>query len=448
MKRLTMFGSSASIAPGRIPRRSGGVVMAMALAGAVTAFGYASAAPASATSTPSATTSTTTSTSNCSWGARSGADTANIADPDTSANYWSYDYTATPDTELIIKGTYPHARYFSFIVYQEDTAPITSIYDAEIQPDPGSGNPFVGPVAKHAPENYTMTVLFTAPPAEPAPNTLYAGQTTVDGTTTTNVGGSILLRTYVPVNEATSPQGSVPFPTVTWETTSGTVLSAGAACARTALDTDVIAQELNSQSFPVEESGSSTAVTWGRTASTGVGFPNPQNAYLTATISREDGDLVVVHALAPTFPNTSKGVSVYTPSQLRYWSLCTNNEATQVISCVPDYEVPLVHGYCTYVISDPSVRPKNATTKDGVAWLPWGSTDTESVVLLRNMLPASTFTQAAQNVSSASGAPSARAGHGPLLPGRRLLRPRYLPIGRLEGVLRGSGTVRSLPDIH
>jgi hypothetical protein len=393
----TMVGTSVSIAPVGVARRTGGVVIAvtLALAGAVTTFAYASASPASASSTPAP--------SNCAWGSRSGADTVNVADPDTSANYWSYSYTATPDTELIIKGEYPHARYFSFVVYQEDSAPIGSIYDAQIQPDPGSGNPFVGPVATNIPENYTLTVLFAAAPATPAPNTLYAGQSNVEGTP--NPGGSILLRTYVPQDESTSPQGSVPFPTVTWETTSGTVLSAGAACARTAVETNVIAQELNSQSFPVEEPGSS-AVTWGRTASTGVGFPNPQNAYLTATISREDGDLVVVHALAPTFPNTSKGVPAYTPSQLRYWSICVNNQTTQVISCTPDYQVPLVHGYYTYVISDPSVRPSNANTKHGVAWLPWGSTDAESVIFLRNMLPASTFSQAAQNVSSASGSPS------------------------------------------
>jgi hypothetical protein len=402
----------------------------LALAGTVAMLAGVSPTPAAATSTSTP--------SDCSWGARSGADTVNIADPDTSANYWSYNYTAAPDTELVIKGTYPHARYFSFVVYQEDTAPIGSIYDAEIQPDPGSGNPFVGPVAKHEGEKYTITVLFTAAPAQPAQNTLYAGQSTVDGTS--NPGGSILLRTYVPQDESTSPQGSVPFPTVTWETNSGTVLRSGAACANTAVDDDVVAQELNSQSFPVEPtSGSSTAVTWGRTASTGVGFPNPQNAYLTATISREDGDLVVVHALAPTFPNTSKGVPVYTPSQLRYWSLCVNNETTQVISCTPDYEAPLVDGYYTYVISDPSVRPKNATTRKGVAWLPWGSTDLNSVIFLRNMLPASTFPQAVQNVSSATGSPSPQDVMGPYYPDAVYCAPATFQAGGWQACFAAAG---------
>jgi hypothetical protein len=430
VKRLTEFTTFAWGAPVRAARRAGRVVVpvTLALAGITAALAYVPAAPASAASTPS----------NCSWGFRSGSDTVNVADPDTSANYWTYNYAAEPDTELVIKGEYPRVRYFSFVVYQTDTAPIDSIYDAQIQPDSGSGNPFVGPVAKNTPEKYAITVLFTAPPTQPAPNTLYAGQSDIDGTP--NAAGTLMLRTYVPLDESKSPQGNVPFPTVTWETTSGTVLSAGAACANSQPLTDTaIAQELNSQSFPVEQSGSSTAITWGRTASTGVGYPNPQNAYLTATISRKEGDLVVVHALAPTFPDTSKGVPVYTPSQLRYWSVCVNNQTTQVISCTPDYQVPQVDGYYTYVISDSSVRPKNATARNGVAWLPWGSTDLESVIFLRNMLPASTFTQAAQNVSSASGSPSAQQVMGPYYPESVYCAPATFQAGGWQACFAAAG---------
>jgi len=432
VERLTRLRASAPTASARTARLAGRTALPvmLALAGVTTALAYVSVPPASATPTSTV--------KNCSWGFRSGADTVNVAYPDTSANYWAYTYTAVPGTELVIRGTYPRARYFSFVVYQDDAAPIASIYDAEIQPDAGSGNPFVGPVAKDKPEKYTVTVLFTAPPSQPAPNTLYAGESTVDGTP--NPAGTLMLRTYVPQHES-SPQGSVPFPTVTWQTTSGTVLSAGAACASALpANDDVIAQELNSQSFPVElSSGSSTAVTWSRTASTGVGYPNPQNAYLSATISREEGDLVVVHALAPTFPNTSKGVPVYTPSQLRYWSICVNSETTQVISCVPDYRSPLVDGYYTYVISDPSVRPKNATARNGVAWLPWGSTDLESVLILRNMLPAATFTQAAQNVSTASGSPSAEQVMGPYYPEAVYCAPSTFQAGGWRACFAAAG---------
>ncbi len=341
----------------------------------------------------------------CSWDLESDPDTVNAAYPDTSANYWSHPYVAAPGTELIIHGTYPKARYFSFHVYQPSGVAIDSIYDTEIVPDPGSGNPYVAKVAKGQSEHYTVTVLFTAIPSDPAPNTLYAGQQDIGNAP--NPGGILMLRTYVPDNPS-SPQGSVPYPTVTWQTTSGTVLSSGASCSTNLPSTDgIIAQELNSQSFPVElpASGAPAVPTWAKAGSSPYYgfFGNQQNAYLTSTISRAEGDLVVVHAEAPTFPDTSKGQPAYKPSQVRYWSLCENSVDTRVISCDPDYESNERGGYYTYVISDPSIRPTNAIAKDGVAWLPWGSTEPEGVMILRNMVPSPSFPNAVQDITATSG---------------------------------------------
>ncbi len=338
----------------------------------------------------------------CSWDLESDPDTVNAAYPDTSANYWSHVYTATPDTELVIHGTYPKARYFSFHVYQPSGVAIDSIYDTEIVPDPGSANPFVGKVAKGKPEQYTVTVLFTAIPADPAPNTLYAGQQDIDDAP--NPGGILMFRTYVP-DDLSSPEGSVPYPTVTWQTTGGTVLASEAACSTNVPSTGgIVAQELNSQSFPVQvpTSGVSAVPTWTKAGSSPYYgfFGNQQNAYLTSTISRADGYLVVVHAKAPTFPNTTKGQPAYKPSQVRYWSVCENNVDTQVISCDPDYESNERDGSYTYVISDPSTRPTNAIAKDGVAWLPWGSTEPEGVMILRNMVPSPSFPNSIQDISS------------------------------------------------
>jgi hypothetical protein len=342
--------------------------------------------------------------SSCAWGAKSDPDVVNAAYPDTSANYWSYQYKAVPGTELVIHGSYPHARYFSFHVYQPNAVPIDSIYDMQIRPDAGSANRFTGPAAATAGGSYTVTVLFGPKPAHPAANTLYAGQTQIDGSP--NPGGVLMMRTYLPA-DPTSPQGSVPLPTVTWRTTGGNVLDAASSCSSDLPSTNgLVAQELNSQSFPIEQdSPGAAAITWSRAGSSPyVGaFGNQQNAYLTATISRANGDLVVVHGRAPTFPNARAGEPVYAPAQLRYWSICENSVSTRVISCVPDQDAPLVNGYYTYVISDPSVRPANATTANGVAWLPWGSIDAGAAIILRNMVPGPGFAQAAQNVPSSGG---------------------------------------------
>ena len=45
------------------------------------------------------------------------ADTVNVLFPDSSAQYWSAQYTAVPGTRIRIDGVYPYARYTSWNVY-------------------------------------------------------------------------------------------------------------------------------------------------------------------------------------------------------------------------------------------------------------------------------------------------------------------------------------------
>lgn len=43
---------------------------------------------------------------------------------------------------------------------------------------------------------------------------------------------------------------------------------------------------------------------------------------------------------APTFPDTRGGEHPSAPRQVRYWSLCQNNDATQrVVACAADHEI-------------------------------------------------------------------------------------------------------------
>ena len=356
--------------------------------------------------TLTAVTRAATPSQSCSWGAKSDPDTVNVAYPDTSASYWSYQYKAVPGTELVVHGQYPKARYFSFHVYQPSAVPIDSIYDAQITPDKGSANPFTGPAAGRR-QDYAVTVLFAAKPAHPAANTLYAGQTQIDGAP--NPGGTLMLRVYVPTDPG-SPSGGVPLPTVTWQTTSGQVLTSGADCSNDLPSTNgAITQTLNGQS-PAEAPtvAKGAPLSWSKAKSSPyVGaYGNQQNAYLTASINRADGDLIVIHGKAPTFPNTTAGEPVYGNYQLRYWSFCENSTDTRVIACAPDYESNARYGSYTYVISDPSTRPGNATAANGVAWIPWGPTDATAVIIFRNMLPADSFTHAVQNIPSSGGNPA------------------------------------------
>jgi hypothetical protein len=214
-----------------------------------------------------------------------------------------------------------------------------------------------------------------------------------------------MYRVYVSDN-ANEPAGNVPLPQVTWETEEGKPIQEYGACASNSIEVGGrLNEEIANSNWP--EGTPAPAIpeatnppTWARAfGSELVGvWANPQNAYLKATISRQYGDIVVIHGKAPTFPNTRAGQPPYIKRQVRYWSMCENSETTRVIACQSDYQTAIKGGHYTYVVSDPDKRPANATAANGVTWLPWGGTMASGQVIYRNMLPASSFAQAVQNV--------------------------------------------------
>lgn len=65
--------------------------------------------------------------------------------PDLYSNYWEYTYDLSRHSDKVLKftGEFPHCRYFSFSIYDDDTgSAIGGMDDASIEPDEGSVNPF------------------------------------------------------------------------------------------------------------------------------------------------------------------------------------------------------------------------------------------------------------------------------------------------------------------
>ena len=341
---------------------------------------------------------------------------------------------------LVIKGEYPAARYFSFHLYSTNQITLDSVYDAQIQPDRGSSNPFRAAPRPGTSNHYTEYVQFTAAPSKPAPNTLYVGDIPQGAPTP---AATLMYRVYVPT-DPTSSAGGVPMPQLTLETTSGTVLDSYSPCANTSVDTGgQLNQDIANSNYPQGAptppiEGATNPPTWSRAFGNAyVGLDgNSQNAYLTATISRQYGNVVVIHGKAPTFPNTRAGVPPYKPSQLRYWSICENSSTTRVISCAADYAAAVRHGYYTYVISDPDVRPSNATAANGVTWLPWGGVFPNGVLIYRNMLASPQFSQAIQNITPTD---SPAAVMGPYFPQLAYCTTAEFEAGGWKACLAGSG---------
>ncbi|MEU7060721.1 hypothetical protein [Streptomyces sp. NPDC046197] len=115
----------------------------------------------------------------------------------------------------------------------------------------------------------------------------------------------------------------------------------------------------------------------------------------------EPDRVAVIRGKAPSFPNTANGQSVLTKTRLRYWSLCQNRLQIPyaVSSCAADFQTSRSKdGRDTYVVSTSRDRPHNATTANGITWIDWGPTNVQSVLFLRNMLPAQNLTNAVQDV--------------------------------------------------
>jgi hypothetical protein len=100
--------------------------------------------------------------------------------------------------------------------------------------------------------------------------------------------------------------------------------------------------------------------------------------------------------------------------QLRYWSFCQYEPATQrVVDCRSDDRVSVgADGRYTIVVSTAEDRPASARPECGVTWLAWGP-QTQGLLIYRHMLPDPSFAQAIQNVPEPGAEPAAMGDYYP-----------------------------------
>lgn len=357
------------------------------------------------------------------------AATVNVAFPDDSADYWLGAYQALPGTRIRLSGRFPHARYMSFNVYDQAQRPLDALADVEIVPDPGSENPFLpGADRTVAQRSYTAFIEFgPRPPAgQRAPNTLYTG--TGQGGAP-NFNGTFIYRIYIP-DSGRSRTGDVGLPTATIEPADGAP-TGPSPCRDTEKPTvqginELIAEQegFPSGGGPVPPLFDRPGPRWrkfvnlfaatadnltdsdladpifqaqrsldlqGRGGSGGF-LSNLHNAYLSAGLNKTHGAVVVTRLRAPGFPDTRPGAPVMPAADLRYWSLCSNDPATQrFVACANDDRAVVGgDGFATFVVSTPANRPANARRACGVNWLPWGP-NARNVLIYRHMLPSPAF---------------------------------------------------------
>ena len=374
----------------------------------------------------------------CGWLAASDVDKANVAFPDSNAKYWVAAAPITPQTRLRIDGVFPDARYFSYNAYDAALRPTDAIADAQISPRAGSVNPFVA--VNQAPGGqYTAYLQSGTSPVQSsevvrAPNTFYAGDAALGPAALPNGLTLFIYRVYVS-KAGKFEDGGVGLPTLTLETADGQrelgtlpnceeplLPSGGGSFPPLGLNDLLLSLDYPNElildfptaTYPPQSNkffglgetvgnivSNRTGLGGGGGAPVSLGsggfLSNIHNAYTTTTFARRYGSLALVRAKAPTYRDQAN--VAFGDEQLRYWSLCGNEFATQrYTDCAADFEVPLDdQGFFTVVISDPADRPANATAENGFVWLPWGPYP-DQLLIYRHMLHNPGFAQAIQFV--------------------------------------------------
>lgn len=376
----------------------------------------------------------------CSWPLVSDPDVLNVLLPDEAATYWVAALPNLPGTRLRIEGQYPKARYFSFNAYSPLLAAVDVLTDYQIAPLAAGSNPYRDPAAP-AGAGYIAQVLPEPTPTEGPrqTNALYAGQFPLALGLELPANPLLILIYRIYLAEG-DPQGGVPLPTLTVETTDGSQallrldLSLCTPLMPPGLLPDLLSEAMRNQSLPAALDPLVSAVplpvssatptlqgayglpeTFRASLSDALGFEIPgqavtasvganlannlDNAYLQAILSRDKGSMYLVRGLAPRAA-TVPAQAPLGDAQLRYWSLCTNEVLSQRFTdCLHDAELPLDRdGYFTVLVSDPDQRPANAIAENGVGWLAWGALYPDATLLYRHMLPAADFAEAIQNV--------------------------------------------------
>jgi hypothetical protein len=272
--------------------------------------------------------------------------------PDNMNTFNTAWFTIPAGAKIVVKGEFPHMRHWSFTTYSENGVPRDVIDDRDIDPEPGSFNPFRAGVPRDAqPRRYRFTIENETPPTPRPRNAVY---------TLAEPGRPIgmHMRNYVP-DRSVDYLGGAGVPEVELHTADGKVLKGVEACAATAAPlrgkqvpltvSKTTWMALNSlpwrpadrtpaHDFTVEPMEKFynrehlIAKTFFPIAPSdflavqkGGFWSNPATRYGYKYISQAYGKVYVVRGKMPRAPQTWAGdpVPMNQDADMRYWSICT-----------------------------------------------------------------------------------------------------------------------------
>ena len=202
----------------------------------------------------------------CAWAYKTDPTALNVAYPDTGATYWTTTYNLVAGDSLVLKGTFPDARYMGFITYTVAGNVVDSLTDRDIAPDAGSDNPFADTAAAPG-GTYTVEVAGTAPIGSP------------DNVVNPNgVLGSVIYRVYLGNGD---PTGGVGLPQMLVKRTDGTVVPLPT-CGNPGTDAGLV--NLVNTFGPATDVPASDPPVFKRPTTVGGLYVNPDNGYVAAVV--------------------------------------------------------------------------------------------------------------------------------------------------------------------
>ncbi|WP_353143385.1 hypothetical protein [Acinetobacter pragensis] len=372
----------------------------------------------------------------------SGEDPMNFAYPDSNVNYWSSEFTIPEGAKVYIEGDYPYARHTSLVSYTSAGERVNSLRDVEIEPNKGVTNPFIiGNNRMEEKRGYLTEVKIGALPEKPEQNVLYAPKTDLNDV-------ALIYRVYVP-NKGLTEKAGVSFPRYKVVLSNGDIKQGAEVCNVLNIKKQQIKNEnvpaayipLYNTLRPVFGLGypARAEPKWFKTFNAEFNFrcifqyfddgkpcegrtpesimnqwATPDNEYVLAATSRELGKVVTLHGKLPTTAKTYNNDLIVNDSNMRYWSVCTNEMYTSATNyCLYDEQIKTdKDGFYTIIVANPEDRPNNATESCGFNYLqqsPRGDGYGQAIagdghadlgmLLIRNLLPNGDFTQTVQKVT-------------------------------------------------
>jgi hypothetical protein len=274
-----------------------------------------------------------------------------------------------------LHGQYPRARYFAFHPNDEDLNNLRTVRDADLDPDPGSVNPFREIPQNEEPNYYTAWLVFDQPASNPPPNTYYVGARKNGIKPTRWVWN--MLRLYASDIGDGPNSGGVPLPAVTIYGRDGEVVQHFEECEPFEVGEKHALTDILFPVLPIADHRAVYPAAW----STSSNFESPSDTlanadvqYLATFFSRRYGNIFIVRARNLKTANSRQGEPVSTPgTDIRLFTLCTYNIwSGSARDCMLEQELREDEdGFYTLVVSDELHRPDNLEEVDAT-WIDWG----------------------------------------------------------------------------